>query len=152
MPKPVQRPYPELMVGGGEKVTPRIAAKHADHWNVWGGPETLARKGRILEEHCAAVGRDPKTILRSANMVPLITDDRREVERLLATVMQRMRRTEEEAGDFLLAGTAAAIRDKLARLREAGVEMLFVPTLFLPADPRPQLDRFMAEVVSAFRP
>ncbi len=39
MPKPVQRPHPELMIGGGgEKVTLRIAARHADHWNVWAGP------------------------------------------------------------------------------------------------------------------
>src|SRR5207247_2436801 len=38
-PKPVQRPYPELMIGGGgEKVTLKIAARHADHWNVRGGP------------------------------------------------------------------------------------------------------------------
>ena len=83
--------------------------------------------------------------------MPLITDDRREVDRLLATVMQRMRRTEEAARDILLAGTAAEIRDKLARVRDSGVGMLFVPTLFLPPDPRPQLDRFMAEVVPAFR-
>src|SRR6266404_1862062 len=62
-PKPVQRPYPEVMIGGGgEKVTLKIAARHADHWNVWGGPETLARKGAILDAHCRAAGRDPKYI------------------------------------------------------------------------------------------
>src|SRR5215468_4403070 len=80
MPKPVQRPYPELMIGGGgEKVTLRIAAQHADHWNTWGGPETLAHKGRILDDHCKAVGRDPARILRSAVMIPVITDDPAEV-------------------------------------------------------------------------
>src|SRR5438477_125141 len=64
-PKPVQRPYPEVMIGGGgEKVTLKIAARHADHWNVWGGPETLARKGAILDAHCRAAGRDPKPIAR----------------------------------------------------------------------------------------
>src|SRR5437773_11883991 len=58
-PKPVQTPHPELMIGGGgERVTLRIVAKHADHWNVRGGPKVLARKGAILDEHCAAVGRD----------------------------------------------------------------------------------------------
>src|SRR5438034_992276 len=60
-PKPAQRPHPELMIGGGgEKVTLKIAARHADHWNVWGGPETLARKGALLDGHCRALGRDPK--------------------------------------------------------------------------------------------
>jgi F420-dependent oxidoreductase-like protein len=152
MPKPVQRPHPELMVGGGgERVTLRIAAKHADHWNVWGGPEILARKGKILEEHCAAVGRDPRTLVRSANMLPLVTDDRSAVEELKRRFMQRLGRDEAAAGDTLLAGTAAQVRDKVDRLRATGVDVLFLPTFFLPADPRPQLDRFMAEVVPAFR-
>src|SRR5437762_2733752 len=54
-PKPVQTPHPELMIGGGgERVTLRIVAKHADHWNCWGGPGVLGRKGKILDEHCAA--------------------------------------------------------------------------------------------------
>ncbi len=152
MPKPVQRPYPELMVGGGgEKVMLRIVARHADHWNVWGGPETLARKGKILDEHCAAVRRDAKDIRRSANMPLLLTDDRNEVEQLATTVMRRMGYAEPYVRDQLLAGSLSAVRDKLARLREAGVDMLFVPTFFLPKDPRPQLDRFMSEVAPAFR-
>jgi alkanesulfonate monooxygenase SsuD/methylene tetrahydromethanopterin reductase-like flavin-dependent oxidoreductase (luciferase family) len=81
MPKAVQSPHPELMIGGGgEKVTLRIVARHADHWNVWGGPETITRKGRILDDHCAAAGRDPRSLLRSVNMPLLLTDDRGEVE------------------------------------------------------------------------
>src|SRR4029453_14759602 len=44
-PKPLQQPHPELLIGGGgEQRTLRIAAKYADHWNVWGGPETLRHK------------------------------------------------------------------------------------------------------------
>lgn len=152
MPRPVQRPHPELMVGGGgEKVTLRIAAAHADHWNAWGGPETLTRKGRILEEHCARLGRDPRTIVRSANMPLLLTDDSAEVAKLAATVGRRMGWGEEFVRDALLAGSLSAVRDKLARLQEAGVYMLWVPTMFLPRDPRPLLDRFTAEVVPAFR-
>jgi hypothetical protein len=53
--------------------------------------------------------------------------------------------------DLVLAGPVTAVRDKLARLREAGVETLFVPNMFLPKDPRPVLDRFMSEVAPAFR-
>ena len=59
-PKAVQQPHPELLIGGGgEKRTLQIAAKYADHWNCWAGPETMQRKIQILEAHCAAVGRDP---------------------------------------------------------------------------------------------
>ncbi len=151
-PKPVQRPYPELMIGGGgEKVTLRIAARHADHWNTWGGPETLARKNRILDEHCAAVGRDPRRILRSAVMPVVITTDRSAVAKVEHAYMTRLGGDEAKARDTVLGGTIAEIKDKVARLEEAGVGMLFVPTIFLPADRRPTLDRFMAEVAPAFR-
>jgi alkanesulfonate monooxygenase SsuD/methylene tetrahydromethanopterin reductase-like flavin-dependent oxidoreductase (luciferase family) len=151
-PKAVQKPYPELMIGGGgEKVTLRIAARHADHWNVWGGPATLTHKGRILDQHCAAVGRDPKTILRSAVMVLGFADDRAGVEKLERAYMQRMGADAEKARDTVLAGGVGEIKDKLARLQAAGVGMLFVPTFLLPADRRPTLDRFMAEVAPAFR-
>jgi F420-dependent oxidoreductase-like protein len=152
MPKPLQRPHPEIMIGGGgEKVTLRIVARHADHWNVWGGPETLRHKGKVLDEHCAAVGRDSRTLLRSANMPLLITDDRTEVDRMAAALMKRMGWPEPYVRDLMLAGPVGAVRDKLARVREAGVGMVFVPTFFLPADPRPLFDRFMSEVVPAIR-
>src|SRR5262247_4087008 len=81
-PKPVQKPHPELMIGGGgERITLRIVAKHADHWNVWGGPKVLARKSVILEEHCSKVGRDSRSIGRSVNMVLLITEKNEEIGR-----------------------------------------------------------------------
>ena len=61
-PKPVRRPRPPILIGGGgEKVTMRIAAQYADEWNVWGTPEVLAQKGKVLEQHCADLGRDPPT-------------------------------------------------------------------------------------------
>jgi F420-dependent oxidoreductase-like protein len=152
LPKPVQRPHPELMIGGGgEKVTLKIVAKHANHWNVWGGPEILARKGRILDEYCAAVGRDPKSLTRSADMALALTDDPTEVDRVGAAVSKRMGYAPEMVGDLLLGGTAREIRAKLGRLRDAGVDMVFLPTMFLPKDPRPLLDRFMAEVAPALR-
>ena len=43
------------------------------------------------------------------------------------------------------------MRFGLARLREGGAGMVFVPSMFLPADPRPLLDRFMSEVAPAVR-
>jgi len=66
-PKPFQQPHPPLIIGGGgEKVTLRIAARHADEWNLpIGTPDDFRRKCGILDEHCRAVGRDPATIARS---------------------------------------------------------------------------------------
>src|SRR5258705_4755057 len=152
MPKPVQKPYPELMIGGGgEKVTLRIAARHADHWNVWGGPATLSHKGAILDQHCATEKRDPKSILRSAGMGPGFRDDRAGIEKIEQAYMKRMGADAEKARDTVLAGSVSQIKDKLAKLREAGVGMLFVPTFLLPADRHATLDRFMGEVAPAFR-
>ncbi|HSB61448.1 MAG TPA: TIGR03560 family F420-dependent LLM class oxidoreductase, partial [Vicinamibacteria bacterium] len=125
-PKPVQAPHPELMIGGGgERVTLRIVARHADHWNCWGGPQVLARKGQILDEHCAAVGRDPQSLMRSANMALLITDKPTEVDQLAQTIATRMGRHAADARDTCLAGTPDQIRERLRQLRGAGVETLF---------------------------
>ncbi len=150
-PKAMQQPHPELLIGGGgEQRTLRIAARYADHWNVWGGPEVLSRKGRILEAHCAAVGRDPVQITRSANMPMQFTENTEEKERLVVGLMRRFGRSEEDARDTVLAGNVNEIRDKLGRLRETGVDQLFIPT-FLPPWNREQLDRFITEVAPAFR-
>jgi F420-dependent oxidoreductase-like protein len=71
-PKPVQRPHPPIVIGGGgEKVTLRIAARHAAEWNLaTGTPDDFRRKCGILDEHCRAIGRDPATIARSIQFLP----------------------------------------------------------------------------------
>ena len=149
----MQQPQPELMIGGGgERVTLRIVAKHADHWNVWGGPKVMARKGAILDAHCAAVGRDPKSLRRSVNMSLLITDKPDEVEALAETIAKRMGRHAADARDTCLAGTPDQIREQLRQLRAAGADTLFIPTMFRPfPDLRRDLDRFIAEIAPAFR-
>ena len=151
-PKPVQKPYPELLIGGGgEKVTLKIAAKHADHWNTWGGPRILGAKNAILDAHCAALGRDPKTILRSAVMPLVISDDKAEVEKVRQMAMKRMGFDEARAQDTILGGSVAQVKETLGKLREAGVGLLFIPSMFLPKDPRPLLDKFMTEIAPALR-
>ena len=66
-PKPVQKPYPPFVIGGsGEQLTLRIVAQYASVWNFVGGPVDMFRhKNEVLDGHCAAIGRDPKTIERS---------------------------------------------------------------------------------------
>ena len=63
-PKPIQKPYPPIVIGGsGEQLTLRVVAKHANIWNyVFGTVDDFQRKVGILKEHCAAVGRDPQEI------------------------------------------------------------------------------------------
>ncbi len=152
MPKPVQKPRPELMIGGGgEKITLKIVARWADHWNVWGGPDILAKKGKILDGYCADVGRDPKAIVRSAVMVPVVSEDRAQIDKMEQVFMTRMSRDEASAKDTLLAGSVAQIQDKLGRASEAGVGMVFIPTMFLGKDYRPLLDTLIEKVAPALR-
>ena len=69
-PKPVQKPYPPFVIGGGgEQLTLRVVARYADMWNFVGGDvEAFRHKNRVLDEHCAAIGRDPATIVRSIQL------------------------------------------------------------------------------------
>jgi len=69
-PKPVQRPHPPIMIGsGGERHGLRIVAEHAD---IWSSPTFTAadfrRKSAVLDDHCAAIGRDPAEITRSVQV------------------------------------------------------------------------------------
>jgi F420-dependent oxidoreductase-like protein len=150
-PKTVQHPHPELLIGGGgERRTLKIAAKYADHWNCWAGPETMAHKLQVLNEHCAAVGREPSRITRSANMPLLFAEKAEEAEQLIASVTRRYGWPEAYVRDFLLAGSPAQIQDKLGRLRDVGIDQVFIPT-FLPPWKQEALDRLITEVAPALR-
>ncbi|MFE0027019.1 LLM class F420-dependent oxidoreductase [Amycolatopsis sp. NPDC059021] len=62
------RKIPTLIGGGGEKKTLRLVAKHADIWHGFGDPEIVERKVGILDQHCAAIDRDPAEIERSVGV------------------------------------------------------------------------------------
>jgi F420-dependent oxidoreductase-like protein len=65
-PKPVRSPRPPIWVGGGgEQVTLRIAAQHADATNWQVGLDAFVHKSEVLAEHCATVGRDYASIVRT---------------------------------------------------------------------------------------
>jgi F420-dependent oxidoreductase-like protein len=71
-PKPVQRPHPPLTIGtSGERVGLRIAARHAQTWNMARAtPEEFQKKSLLLDEYCREIGRDPGEIERSIQFLP----------------------------------------------------------------------------------
>jgi F420-dependent oxidoreductase-like protein len=81
-PQSLSRPRVPIMVGGGgEKKTLRLVARYADACNVFGSPEAIARKYRILDQHCADIGRDPTEIERSTlQSVDVAPDGRRHAQ------------------------------------------------------------------------
>ncbi|CAA9209741.1 MAG: hypothetical protein AVDCRST_MAG20-130 [uncultured Acidimicrobiales bacterium] len=142
-PKGAAGPVPLLVGGGGEKVTLRIAAQHADEWNVWGTPDVLAHKGAVLDRHCADVGRDPAEIERSAQALLFLSDD----ETWLA------KHRDGAAGRASMVGTPAELVDVVGGYVEAGVDELIVPdfTLGSPSRAKDTYDRFLTEVAPSFR-
>lgn len=120
-PKPLQRPMPLLIGGGGEKVTLKIAARWADEWNVWGTPDTLRHKVGVLTDHCARIDRDPASIHKSAQALLFMSEDRAWLEQRRQTPMQMatMIGTPEEI--------AALIDDYAA----AGVDEMIIPDFTL---------------------
>jgi alkanesulfonate monooxygenase SsuD/methylene tetrahydromethanopterin reductase-like flavin-dependent oxidoreductase (luciferase family) len=70
-PKPLQKPHPPIMIGaGGEKLALRVVAQHADLWNCpTQTVEEFRHKNQVLNEHCAAIGRDPDEIVRSVQLL-----------------------------------------------------------------------------------
>jgi F420-dependent oxidoreductase-like protein len=64
-PKPLQ-PRPPLWIGGGgERVTLRIAAAHADATNWQVGLDAFRHKSEVLAHHCVAAGRPFDAIVRT---------------------------------------------------------------------------------------
>jgi alkanesulfonate monooxygenase SsuD/methylene tetrahydromethanopterin reductase-like flavin-dependent oxidoreductase (luciferase family) len=72
-PKPVRKP-PFLIAGRSSRVL-RIAAEHADIWNIPGGKDMadIKRRSDLLDRYCTEIGRDPAEITRSYN-VPVSYD------------------------------------------------------------------------------
>jgi F420-dependent oxidoreductase-like protein len=142
-PKPVQSPLPLLVGGGGEKVTMRIAAQYADEWNTWGMPDVLRHKMAVLDQHCAAVGRDPKEIQRSAQALLFLSDDPAFLERVRGGA----------GGRASIAGNVDEVRAVVAEYAEAGLDELIIPDFTLGSMDRKlaTLDTFITRVASDFR-
>ena len=65
-PKPIQKPHPPFWIGASGRTTLRLVARHADVWNIAGGdPERVNELTAMLDEACAALGRDPREIRHS---------------------------------------------------------------------------------------
>ena len=140
-PKPVQRPGPPLLIGGGgEKVTLRIAAQWADEWNVWGDPEILQHKGDILARHCADVGRDPSEIKHSANAMLTMSDD-----------PERLERARSAPGFPGIVGTVDEVKAIVQQYADAGVDELIIPNFNMGSHARERYDEFIEQVAPEFR-
>jgi alkanesulfonate monooxygenase SsuD/methylene tetrahydromethanopterin reductase-like flavin-dependent oxidoreductase (luciferase family) len=126
-PLPVQPHLPIMIGGGGEKKTLRTVARVADYWNVNAAPDALVRKNAILAEHCAAVGRDPSTIIRTTNTWIVVRDTLAEAERVWAEAMARNRSDlKDDNRHRMFFGPPEYVAEKLLEHVAAGFESTIV--------------------------
>jgi F420-dependent oxidoreductase-like protein len=149
-PKPVQKPHPPILIGGGgEQLTLKMVARYADTWNAFGTPDIFKHKIEVLQRHCEAIGRDPNTIEKSVSLPPVLSKDRSKLDAMLADMASRRAMTIEEAKTAMLWGSPDDAIKKIEAYRDIGVTHIIL-SLRAPYDPA-QLDLFASEVIPALR-
>jgi F420-dependent oxidoreductase-like protein len=121
-PRLVQRPRPEIVIGGtGPRRTPLAAARYADEFNSGGGQGTAERIANVRRV-CEEIGRDPDSLRMSVTYQVICgvteAEARRRLERL------------GPPGERMLAngvvGTPAQIADALGRFAADGCEVAYL--------------------------
>jgi F420-dependent oxidoreductase-like protein len=140
-PKPVQERLPIWIGGGGEKVTLRVAARHADGWNVpFVAPDTYAHKVSVLGGHCERAGRDPSSITKAVNVG--LAWSEADLDAQFGGGMS------EYVRPGVLMGTPQEMVDRIGEYRDAGAEWVIIARR-APFD-ADALDRFASDVLPAF--
>jgi F420-dependent oxidoreductase-like protein len=151
-PKPLQR-LPEIWVGGGgERVTLRLAAEHADKTNWQVGIDEFVHKSEVLRRHCDAIGRDFDTIVRTHAPDCRIFDDDAELTSWLDSpegghVWGRADPAEYVRDNFI--GTPEMVADKVNAYIDVGAREFVLWFRDFPQSE--SLERFAAEVVPKVR-
>ena len=145
LPKPVQRPHPPIVIGGGgPKRTPALAARFAAEFNLAFPtldfvPLQYGRVRAALER----AGRPADDIVYSAAFVVCIGSDEAELIRR-ATAMGRD--LDELRANSPLVGTPEEIANRLGEFAEAGVQRVYLQLLDM--SDLDQLSLFAAEVMA----
>lgn len=146
-PKPAQRPYPRIVIGGaGEKVMLRIVAEHADVWNNF---QTyfldVENKLEILKRHCDDAGRDFGEIKVAQQTLLLLGKDEAEGKARLQAELEGMHLADPETTGIW--GHPQRVIDEIGKHAEKGVHIFNFSGVTDVAD----LELFAAEVMPAFR-
>ncbi len=149
-PPPVRRP-PLLIGGSGEKVTMRIAARHASIWNNSAGHQArLAHKIEVLRAHLKEANRDPELVRISQQCMVLITEKDEDVEQML----QRAEKIfgghmGDVRGPLSIAGTPDIVEERIRRHIELGCSHFVIE--FFGRDTREPARLFAEQVIPRFR-
>jgi F420-dependent oxidoreductase-like protein len=144
LPKPVQRPHPPIIIGGGgPKRTPALAADFAAEFNVPFQPlDGVTTTFERVRATVANAGRAPESLIYSAAFVVCAGSDDAEVATRAAAIG---REVDELRANSPLAGTTAEIVDKLGPFADAGVQRVYLQVLDM--SDLDHLELFASEVV-----
>lgn len=147
-PKPLQQ-LPEIWVGGGgEKVTLRIAARHADKTNWQAGLDAFVHKSNLLRQYCDEIGRDFDAIVRTHGPDCILFDSEADMQRWLdgpggGQLWGRTPHGEYVRDSFV--GTVEMVAEKVQGFVDAGAREFVLWFRDYPSSE--SLERFMREVV-----
>lgn len=151
-PSNVQVPHPPILIGGnGEKRTLKIVARYADIANIsynHASAATVKHKFDVLDRHCADLGRDPATILRTVQKLVFLTEDKAVHERAIIGLKAMGNQTEDEIRSTVILGGVEEAKSQIQALADAGVEETYI-VQFDPSRRR-TLEDFSAGVIPEF--
>jgi F420-dependent oxidoreductase-like protein len=136
LPKPVQRPRPTLLVGGGAgPKSLALAARFADEYNTTGVPlDELPERRRRLLDAWREAGRDPETARLSLMTTGVVGRDRAEVEERVGRVLA-VTGSDDSVAEVIdarpnwLLGTVDQVAERLKGLEAAGISRVMVQHL-----------------------
>jgi F420-dependent oxidoreductase-like protein len=118
-PKPLQKPSPPVWIGGGgEQLTLRVVAQHADVSNFGSSLEEFVSKRAILQEHCKVVGRDEDSIRKTISSEVFIRETEAEV--IAAGSRNLWSEPAESWRAKALVGTPEQVSEKIQKYLDAG--------------------------------
>lgn len=151
LPKPVQKPYPPILVGGGGDKMLRVIAKHADAWN--GGfedPEGFKQEIARLEKACKETGRDLNEMENTFQSRIIIAEkDEEAAERAEKWREERKGAPDDPDWKFAVKGSPETCTNILKTYVDAGVTHFTL--LFADVAELKPLRLFASEVMPKFR-
>jgi len=147
-PKPLQDPHPPIWIGGGgEQLTLRVVARHADVANFGGKPHEWAHKAEVLKGHCKDVGRDYDEIRKTISGEMMVRETEAEIDAMGTRSMWGEPLESWKAGN--LVGTPEQVAEKLQAYIDLGCTG-FVPWCADYPDTE-SLRLFAEQVIPSFR-
>ncbi len=129
LPKPVQRPGPPIIVGGGGPTrTPRLAATYAAEFNIpFSSVDVTAAQFARVREACRVAGRDADSLVYSSAQTVCCGADDAELARRAAAIGRQV----DELRANALCGTPDELVTRLGEFADRGASRMYLQTLDL---------------------